>query len=148
MHAVIAALALLTGIHTVYIDADARAKHDMASALKKELPQVRVVSRSSAADAVLDLRFAGFVSGGRSAAAPAGDQTVLVSVGGRVEEQAVPTPQLRTSYSTFSDPVSRSSAVVRLRNGNEMVIHEGFDSPSFSDQAAARFIRAWREANP
>lgn len=138
----------LTGVRSVFIDGDLRARHDITRALKRALPDVRVVSRESDADAVLGFRFAGML-GPASFSVPAQPQTVIVSVGNRIEEQAAPS-QYQVPASSWQPTVSswRSEGVARLRDGTELVLFEGIDTPMSPGQFANRFIAAWRASNP
>jgi hypothetical protein len=150
MHTVFAAVLLLTGIHTVYVDADVRSRHEIALALKRELPQVRVVSRSLAADATIELRATGFAGGARSTLRPAQPPaTVMVTVGGHTEEQPAPIQYQHTPMTVLSEPSTvYLSAVMRFKDGKEVPLYDGLDSPSFATRTAAQFIKTWREANP
>jgi hypothetical protein len=40
------------------------------------------------------------------------------------------------------------SAVMRFKDGKEVPLYDGLDSPSFATRTAAQFIKTWREANP
>ena len=138
--------ASLKDVHSVYVRSENPViRRDIQLALKHELPQVRVVSRESQADAVID--FTGRV-GGQS-----GPATQTVSV-----DMPVNTPGGAGGYmgsvgSTVTVPVGSGTydpghviGVVR-RGDDSLVIHEGLPSPYFANQFAARFITAWREAN-
>jgi hypothetical protein len=149
MHAVFAAVLLLTGIHTVYVDADVRSRHEIALALKRELPQVRVVSRASAADATIEFRATGFTGIAVSVGPAPAQATVMVTVGGHTEEQAAPTQyQHAPTIEVRAPSTVYVSAVMRFKDGKEVPLYDGLDSPSFATRTAAQFIKAWRETNP
>ena len=132
----------LTGIHTVFINSsDAHVIRDIQHAFKKELPQVRVVSRATGADAVIE-----FSGRNELVSAPPQMQVEVpaagTQTGATIEMRTITVP---ASESSTYDPGHMVGVVVR--HGAPVVIHEGFPSEFFANQFAARFIAAWREAN-
>lgn len=138
--------ASLKDVHSVYVrGADLRAYHDIQVALKHELPQVRVVTRESQADAVIDFT-------GRPEA-QSGPVSKTVNVDMPVSQPGGAGGYMGSVRSTVTIPDGYSAynpghVIGLVRRGDDsVVIHEGLPSPSFGYQFAARFIAAWREAN-
>jgi hypothetical protein len=138
--------ASLKDVHSVYVRGDdVRSQRDIKLALKHELPQVRVVSRESEADAVID--FTGRYGG------QGGPDTQTVNVDMPVNQPGGAGGYMGSVGSTVTVPVGSGTydpghLVGVVHRGNDsLVIHEGLPSPSFATQFAVRFIAAWREAN-
>lgn len=130
----------LTNTRTVYLgNLMPRARHDFERALKKELPQLRVVKHAKDADIMFQFTGTPMRDSGPSyvnVAVPRGQ------VNGQTETRNMPVP---VSENSVHDPGHiEGYAVV---HGTPVKLHEGLPSDAFSYQTAARFITAWRDAN-
>ena len=141
--------ASLAGVHSVYINVgDPSIKREIARALRAELPQVKIVALSEA-DAVLEFRGSGASDeapdASNSVYAPdlSFQDTTIVSYDVANQTHTVLVP---LGHSTH--PAAHVQGIYVIRSKQAAVVHQGLWTPAFPTQFAARFITAWREANP
>lgn len=138
--------ASLKGVRTVYLNSDIPSgRYDITRALKRELPLVKVVQRMRDADAVIEVHGTPASDGGQLTTQATSEN--LVSYDSRSGAAMYDTR-------TYTVPVGQPThnpghAQGFLVRGNERtLLLDGLVTPAFATQTAARFIRAWREANP
>lgn len=135
----------LSGARTVYVNVGSlSARRDIKAALKRELPQVRIVSHLRDADAVIQLR------GTPASESPAGTTEVSVSnvtsYDGKTGATTYDTKSVTMSIGQPTHNPGHAQAFV-IRGDKETLLLDGLWTPAFATQTAVRFIRAWREAN-
>jgi hypothetical protein len=128
---------VLKGVRTVYMNV--RASRDPA--VRKQLPDVRFVSRAEDADAVIELNYR---SGG---VLPATRTTMEVPVAGG-NNTSQETRRVGVTIGEDTTFPAHMTGLVRLADGRTIVIHEGFAGDFFWGQFVTRFNKAWRAANP
>jgi hypothetical protein len=128
---------VLKGVRTVYLNG--RATRDPA--LRKQLPDVRFVSRAEDADAAIELDYR---SGG---VLPATHTTMEVPVAGG-NNASQETRRVEVTIGEDTTFPAHMTALVRRADGRTVVIHEGFAGDFFWGQFVTRFNKAWRAANP